>query len=162
MDQLAERWKSYRGALAIISYDDEHALRFMTAMHKIGFSAPYDYCIIGYNDTEASRYSDPPLSTVHQNYDYVGHWLLKSALALAQGHVSQASESPKLYLLVRSTCGGRNKIDDSFRTQFQDLHITVENDAHSHEPALVATAAAPSAKAYSTEPMRLEALPALE
>ncbi len=34
MDHLAERWKEYKGDLAIISYDDEHALRFMTAMHK--------------------------------------------------------------------------------------------------------------------------------
>jgi len=40
MDQLAQRWKTFRGDLAIISYDDEHALRFMTAMHKIGLSAP--------------------------------------------------------------------------------------------------------------------------
>ncbi|MGB8354706.1 MAG: substrate-binding domain-containing protein [Chthoniobacteraceae bacterium] len=127
MDQLAERWKTYRGDLAIISYDDEHALRFMTAMHKIGFSAPEDYCIIGYNDTEASRYSDPPLSTVHQNFDYMAYWLLNSALALSKGRVNQASKPPQLKMLIRSTCGGRNKIDNSFRSLFQDMDMAVDN-----------------------------------
>jgi DNA-binding LacI/PurR family transcriptional regulator len=148
MDQLAERWKTYRGELAIISYDDEHALRMMTAMHKIGFSAPEDYCIIGFNDTDASRYSDPPLTTVHQSYDYIGHWLVKSAVALAQGQVCQSSRLPRLRMLVRSTCGGRDKIDDAFRSQFQDLEIVLEQSGQSAEAS------------YDEEGPRLEGIPA--
>lgn len=136
MDQLAERWKGYQGDLAIISYDDEHALRFMTAMHKIGLSAPGDYNIIGYNDTEASRYSDPPLSTIHQNFDYIGEWLLKSALCLAQKDVCQSPENPRLIMLVRSTCGGRDKIDDAFRDELPDMDITVEANGHSPETCM--------------------------
>ena len=66
MDQLAERWKAFRGELAIISHDDEHALRFLTSMHKLGLSAPDDFAIIGYNNVDASHYSDPPLSTVRR------------------------------------------------------------------------------------------------
>jgi DNA-binding LacI/PurR family transcriptional regulator len=137
MDQLAERWKAYRGALAIISYDDEHALRFITAMHKIGLSAPEDYRIIGFNDTEASRYSDPPLTTVHQSFDYIGRWLLKSALALADGRVCQATKSPRLAMLVRSTCGGREFIDAEFKAQFHDLDISL--DENDHSPELIST-----------------------
>jgi len=135
MDQLAERWKCYRGDLAIISYDDEHALRFMTAMHKMGFSAPEDYCIIGYNDTEASRYSDPPLSTVHQNFDYIAYWLLKSALALSNGKVNQATKIARLQMLVRATCGGRDKINDSFRSLFEDMDMVLDSSGH-ESPAL--------------------------
>lgn len=127
MDQLAERWKGYRGNLGIICYDDEHALRFMTAMHKLGLNAPDDYCIMGYNDTEGSRYSDPPLTTVHQNYDYIGHWMLKNAVALAQGSVCQSTETPRLQMLVRDTCGGRGKITDSFRSQFEYIDLTVDD-----------------------------------
>jgi len=133
MDQLAERWKACKGDLAIISYDDEHALRFITAMHKIGLSAPDDYRIIGFNDTEASRYSDPPLTTVRQSYDYVGLWLLKSALALAEGRVCQATKSPRLEMLVRSTCGGREQITDEFKSQFQGLSISLDENDHSPE-----------------------------
>jgi DNA-binding LacI/PurR family transcriptional regulator len=129
MDQLAERWKAYRGDLAIISYDDEHALRFMTAMHKVGLTAPKDYAIIGYNDTDGSRYSDPPLTTIHQNFDYIGHWLLKSARALADGQVCQSTETPRLKMLVRESCGGRGKISPSFSSQFEYIDIALDKDA---------------------------------
>ncbi len=125
MDQLAARWTAYRGDLAIISYDDEHALRFMTAMHKLGLGAPTDFRIVGYNNTDASHYSDPPLSTVAQNYEYVGQWLLKSALALSRGEVSQSTENPALKFLVRHTCGGRERIDAELTRSLHDLKLEV-------------------------------------
>ncbi len=135
MDQLVERWKAYRGDLAIICYDDEHALRFMTAMHKIGLKAPTDFCIMGYNDTEGSRYSDPPLTTIHQNFDYIAHWLLKNAMALSKGETCQSTETPRLQMLVRDTCGGRDKINEAFCSQFQYINITVESGLHHKAPA---------------------------
>lgn len=129
MGQLAERWKEFRGDLAVICYDDEHALRFMTAMHKLGLSAPGDFQIVGYNDTEASAYSDPPLSTVRQNFNYVGFWLIKSALALARGEVAQSSSLPRPQMLVRATCGGAGRIDEAFRQRLANLDIVLEADA---------------------------------
>jgi DNA-binding LacI/PurR family transcriptional regulator len=134
VDQLAERWKAHRGDLAIICYDDEHALRFMTAMHKIGLNAPDDFAIIGYNDTEGSRYSDPPLTTIHQNYDYIGHWLLKNALALAHGSVCQSSKTPRLKILVRDTCGGRGKITPEFQSQFHHIDIVDDHSRVLRDP----------------------------
>ncbi len=131
MDQLVERWKAYRGDLAVVSYDDEYALRFMTAMHKIGMSAPDDYSIIGFNDNEASHYSDPPLSTIRQNFDYIGHWLLKNAISLAQGSPCQSTQASRPQLLVRATCGGLGKSDSTLRSQFGDLDIILENKAAS-------------------------------
>ncbi len=129
MDQLAERWKSFCGNLAIISYDDEHALRFITAMHKIGLTAPNDYCIMGYNDTEGGRFSDPPLTTIHQNFDYIGNWMVKNAVALAKGGICQSSETPKLRLLVRDSCGGRDRINDEFCSQFEYVDIAIHDVA---------------------------------
>ena len=137
MDQLAERWKAFRGDLAVISYDDEHALRFMTAMHKIGLSAPADFQIVGYNDTDASEFSDPPLSTIRQNFDYIGHWLLKSALALARGGVEQSDRLPRPQMLVRATCGGLGRIDDAFRVKLPNLDIVCEEESPS--PKLAAS-----------------------
>jgi len=126
MSQLAERWAEYRGDLAVISYDDEHALRFITAMHKLGLSAPVDFQIIGHNDTEACAYSDPPLTTICQNFNYIGHWLLKSALALSRGELDQSTSLPRPQLLVRASCGGAAKIDEAFRQQMGDLDIIVD------------------------------------
>ncbi len=123
MDQLADRWKAFRGDLAVMSYDDEHALRFITAMHKLGLSAPEDFQIVGYNDTEASEYSDPPLTTIRQNFDYVGRWLLRSALGLARGQQDQSAETPRPQMLVRESCGGRAKIDGAFEHRLSRLEI---------------------------------------
>jgi DNA-binding LacI/PurR family transcriptional regulator len=128
IDQLADRWKEYRGDLAIISYDDEHALRLMTAMHKIGLSAPKDYVILGYNNADASHYSDPPLSTVQQPFDHIGHWMLKSSLALAKGEVAQATHPAPLELIVRATCGGRGKIDSAFEKTLLDFNLRISVD----------------------------------
>lgn len=144
MDQLAERWSAYRGDLSVICYDDEHALRFMTAMHKIGMSAPGDFQIVGYNDTEASEYSDPPLTTIRQNFEYIGSWLLKSALALARGELDQSSAPPRPQMLVRQTCGGLGKIDDAFRRRLAKLEIILptaasSNSASSSAASLAAT-----------------------
>jgi len=128
MDKLAARWKGFAGDLAIISYDDEHALRFMTSMHKLGLSAPADFNIVGYNNSDASHYSDPPLSTVAQNFEYVGTWLLKSALALSRGEISQSTENPPLTFLVRETCGGRDRINDDLVQSLHELKLDVVQD----------------------------------
>lgn len=128
MDELAKRWAEFRGKLAVISYDDEHALRFMTSMHKLGLRAPKDFRIVGYNDTEASRFSDPPLSTVTQNFDFVSEWLIRSALALAEGRVEQAVQTPDCILTVRETCGGAGKIDEAFRAKLPGLKTKEESE----------------------------------
>lgn len=134
MNQVAQRWSQYRGKLAVISYDDEHALRLMTAMHKLGLEAPADFRVIGYNNTEASRFSDPPLSTVEQNFDYIAEWLIRSALALAEGRVEQAQEIPDCLLRVRQTCGGAAKIDAAFRAQLPGLTIRQDAECESGAP----------------------------
>ena len=137
MDQLAERWKTYRGDLAIVSYDDEHALRMMTSMHKIGLSASGDFAIIGYNNVDASHYSDPPLSTVRQNFNYIAHWLVKSALALSKGEISQSSEGPALDLLVRATCGAKAYITDAIREELRRLKVEVCVEPDAEVPGLI-------------------------
>lgn len=129
MNALAERWQAFRGDLAVVSYDDEHALRFMTAMHKLGLSAPQDFSIVGYNDTEASAYSDPPLSTVRHNFNYIGHWLIRSARALARGEVEQSDSLPRAQMLVRGTCGGAGRISEELLARISGLDVVVDSDA---------------------------------
>ncbi|MBT63229.1 MAG: hypothetical protein CML13_08460 [Puniceicoccaceae bacterium] len=110
MDRLAEEWAKEASPIGIISYDDEHALRFMTSMHKLGLSAPKDYRIIGNNDTEGSRYSDPPLTTVAQDFDFIATRMLRGALALALRTPVQQGEIESLPLVVRESCGGAGMV----------------------------------------------------
>lgn len=126
MDALARRWAEHRGRLAVISYDDEHALRLMTAMHKLGMKAPDDFRIVGYNNTEGSRFSDPPLSTVAQNFDASAEGLIRSALALAEGRIEQANELPGCTLVVRGTCGGAGRIDETLRAAVPGMRLVEE------------------------------------
>ena len=126
MDRLAEEWGKFRDNLAVVAYDDEHALRFMMAMHKLGRTAPADYQIVGFNNIDSSRYSDPPLSTVCQNFGYIGCSLIKSALSLAAGNTWQSVEIPRTRLVVRATCGGAAAIDDAFRAAIPALDFVLE------------------------------------
>jgi DNA-binding LacI/PurR family transcriptional regulator len=110
MDKLATQLAPQCPNLAVIAYDDTHAIRLMTAMHKLGLSAPDDFVVLGYNDTEAAMHCDPPLSSFYTHYEYVAHWLLRHALALAKDQTDQSTQSPPLYLHVRQTCGADKHI----------------------------------------------------
>lgn len=106
MDALANRWKEYAGKLAVISYDDDHALRFLTAMHKCGLGAPEDFGIASFGNSAVALLADPPLTCVYQDFDFPAGWMLKNALALTQGSCAQAQEEPRLLMAVRASCGG--------------------------------------------------------
>ncbi len=131
MEQLAERWAEFRRDLAVIAYDDEHALRFMAAMEKRGLKAPDDFVILGCNDSKAAALAEPALSSVGHKPDYVGHWLIRSALALARGELDQSGSPPRPQLMVRSSCGGHARIDDAFCRKLPglDLHCQPAGDA---------------------------------
>ncbi|WP_269522082.1 substrate-binding domain-containing protein [Coraliomargarita parva] len=128
MDKFANKLKEYAGDLGVLCYDDEHALRFMTAMHKIGLRAPKDYSIIGHNDTEAGRFSDPPLTTISQDFENISNGLLRNAIALTRNSSDHSESTLKLKLIVRGTCGGRGKITDEFHTKFPAISF-VEDSA---------------------------------
>lgn len=127
MDELAGQWERQGHGLGIISYDDTHALRFMTAMHKRGLTAGRDYGIVGENDIDAALFSDPPLSTVAHAYPYMARALLESARALAEGRLNQSSEIAPRTLLVRGSCGGAGRITPQVVKTVEGLGLLIEN-----------------------------------
>ncbi len=60
--------------------------------------------------------------------------MLKSAHALGKGQICQSSHTPKLKMLVRDSCGGREKIDDAFCAQFEYIDFAVDNSQAVLEP----------------------------
>lgn len=126
MERLARRWAELRGDLAVISYDDEHALRFMAAMGGVGLKAPEDFRIVGRDDTEAGPCGDPALSTVSKGFAHAGHWLVRNAIALAGGGRDQATASPTPRLFVRGSCGGAGRIDERLRQRLPGIDIVEE------------------------------------
>jgi len=102
----------HAGKLGLISYDDSHAARFMSAMHILGLEAPRDYRIIGHNDSNTAATTVPPLTSIRGNYAYLAESMLKTAEAVAKGERFQSSSQGNPQLVVRASCGGRDKVMD--------------------------------------------------
>lgn len=125
MDPAARSCVALRGDLAVIGYDDEHALRFMAAMKRLGLSAPRDFRIVGFNDTEAGQWSEPPLSTVRHDYQQVGRWLICRALNIVKGGAKDRTP-PRLQLVVRSTCGGAGGAGEKPSARVPGIELVTE------------------------------------
>lgn len=56
----------FKGIEAVFCLNDLMAIGAMSALQDAGYSIPKDILIIGYDDSEFSRYSKPSLSSIHQ------------------------------------------------------------------------------------------------
>ena len=125
MDALASKWAGMGSDLAVVCHDDLHAFRFMTAMRKLGLSAPGDYRIAGCNDSFEAAFSDPPLSSIYDDYSYAASWLVKHALALGIGGRDQSSVPARHFLAVRESCGGSKALNSEVVSRLAEIGITV-------------------------------------
>ena len=91
MNALAAKLAKIAPRLAVTCFDDSHAIRFITAMHKLGLEAPKDFVILGWGDTTLAQTCDPPLSSLSGNYRVGAKWMLKNAIGLVRGQVSRYS-----------------------------------------------------------------------
>jgi DNA-binding LacI/PurR family transcriptional regulator len=122
--EVVEKWQPYLGDLAVVSYDDDYALKFMAAMAERGYFAPKDFAIIGFNDIDASRSANPPLTTVSPDYTRSVRDLLRSAIGAVTGVCVQSGEkSPPLKFIVRDTCGGSSHVERVIATMGARLNV---------------------------------------
>lgn len=95
---------------AVYAVSDMMGLGAMKAMKEHGLSVPDDMLIIGCDDIEACRYSDPPLATVKQDKEKLGKL---SAYMLHDLISGKPVSSPVLVdpeLLIRESCMVKNNI----------------------------------------------------
>jgi len=70
---LAETLYARRGAFdALFAANDRMAIGLMQGLKERGLKAGVDYALVGYDDSDASRTTDPPLSTVHVPFFEMG------------------------------------------------------------------------------------------
>ncbi|WP_328827165.1 MULTISPECIES: LacI family DNA-binding transcriptional regulator [unclassified Streptomyces] len=67
---------------AIAAFDDDIALRTVTALQAVGVSVPSDVAVIGYDDTEYGALVTPALTTVHIDAEGHGRAAARTALGL--------------------------------------------------------------------------------
>lgn len=72
----------HAGVTAVAAYDDDVALRTLTALQDLGRTAPDDLAIIGFDDTEYGSLTTPALTTVHVDAEAHGRIAARHALGL--------------------------------------------------------------------------------
>ncbi|WP_097985499.1 MULTISPECIES: LacI family DNA-binding transcriptional regulator [unclassified Streptomyces] len=57
---------------AVFAANDQMALGILRAMHEAGRRIPDEVSVAGFDDVPEARFFEPPLTTVHQDFDVVG------------------------------------------------------------------------------------------
>jgi len=71
--ELAERLYEARHSFdAVFAANDRMAIGLMQGLKERGMEAGRDYALVGYDDSEASRVTDPPMTTVHVPFFEMG------------------------------------------------------------------------------------------
>ncbi|WP_102797422.1 LacI family DNA-binding transcriptional regulator [Bowmanella denitrificans] len=114
MDAITTEDSGYRAAIqlldtghkidAIVCASDLIAIGVMRALHDKGLAIPGQVAVVGYDNILAASFTNPPLTTVHQNTKLAGEMLVKALVSLIKGE----RQEPKLLpaeLVIRQSCG---------------------------------------------------------
>ncbi len=104
VDSLVTQWETLKERLAVVCYDDHHALRLMTSLHKHNLRIPADIAVLGVNNSPECFTSDPPLSSIEFPYAEIARGMVEHALALSAGAARQIRATSAGTLVVRDSC----------------------------------------------------------
>lgn len=68
----------------LVCGNDILALTLMNELKHLGFLIPQDVKIVGFDNTQASSYVDPPLTTIAQNFEEIGRVAMSELLSHIQ------------------------------------------------------------------------------
>lgn len=70
---------------AVFASNDQMALGLLRACHEIGRAVPTTLSVVGFDDVPGSDSFWPPLTTIHQHFERVGHSSIEALLAALSG-----------------------------------------------------------------------------
>ncbi|MEV0739916.1 substrate-binding domain-containing protein [Streptomyces sp. NPDC050549] len=73
---------------ALPAFDDDIALRALTALRDFGLRVPEDVAVIGFDETEYGSLSTPALTAVHIDAEILGRIAARHALGIDPGALS--------------------------------------------------------------------------
>lgn len=88
---------------AVFAASDRMALGALTALRAAGRRIPDDVAVVGFDDSEASRLSDPPLTSVHQSTEEMSRRMVRLLQARIDGDMARTSVILPTYLVERSS-----------------------------------------------------------
>lgn len=90
---------------AIFAASDLMAFGAIRAIKEEGMRIPNDVSIIGCDDIDSCRYTDPPLTTVRQDKIKIGKLAAHMLVDMINGQMESSSVMVEPELIVRDTCG---------------------------------------------------------
>ncbi|MFH8251469.1 LacI family DNA-binding transcriptional regulator [Microbacterium sp. B2969] len=70
---------------AVFASNDQMALGLLHGVKSRGLRVPDDISIVGYDDSPEARHFAPPLTSVNQNFDRLGHEIIRVVHGLIEG-----------------------------------------------------------------------------
>ncbi len=90
---------------AVVAANDHMAIGALRALAERGFVLPRDVSVTGYDDTEDSRFSVPPLTTIRQPAAELGRLAMRR-VAIRLGLAEDSPDAhPPVSFVVRESCG---------------------------------------------------------
>ena len=88
---------------ALFAANDQMALGACLGLHRRGMRVPEDVSVVGFDDLPVSRYSVPPLSTVHHPAYEVGQLAASAMLQMLRGDKPEATVPAPRVIVREST-----------------------------------------------------------
>lgn len=92
------------GVDAIVCASDLIAVGVLQAVQDKGLNVPQDLAVVGYDNIQVSRFTNPGLTTVKQNTKLAGEALVANLLKLINGEEAESKLMP-VELVIRQSCG---------------------------------------------------------
>lgn len=91
------------GVTALVVSNDQMALGALRALSQRGMRVPEDVSVTGFDDTPESAFYQPPLTTVHGDFDMQGRSAFSRLLRLIEGTPPAPSARVPVELIVRQS-----------------------------------------------------------
>ena len=85
---------------AIFCFSDEMAMGALDAFRRRGLRCPEDISLVGFDDIRFAEHLDPPLTTVRQPTDRIGHEVVRLLLDILRGDADAVRRVTLPHLLV--------------------------------------------------------------
>ncbi|WP_243387291.1 LacI family DNA-binding transcriptional regulator [Bacillus kexueae] len=90
---------------AVFATSDLMAFGAMKAIKEHGLKIPEDIALVGCDDVEACNYTDPPLSSVHQDKKKIGRLAAYMLHDMINNQIQPSAVMVEPELIVRESCG---------------------------------------------------------
>lgn len=90
---------------ALVSADDSMALAIVEELRRRKLKIPADIAVIGFDDVEEAKYSNPPLTSVRQPLHEQGRRAMQAVLDVLSKNARPATHTLETTCLFRRSCG---------------------------------------------------------